>query len=126
MTLLSSLSVVASSPSEHRVRGIGMMRQKLLGRIDDQIALAKAEAAGHPSASTGAHPTQPHDQRHQPAACPHRWQDVRDVRYALGPHVRSFSLRAYAHKGANKAWTRGGAASENENSCIYVCRGRLR
>ncbi len=48
MTLLSSLSVVASNPAEHRIRGIGMMRQKLLGRIDDQIALAKAEAAGQP------------------------------------------------------------------------------
>jgi hypothetical protein len=46
MTLISSLSLVASKPAELRVRGIGMMRQKLLDRIDDQIALAKASASG--------------------------------------------------------------------------------
>jgi hypothetical protein len=36
MTLLSSLSVVASNPAEHRIHGIGMMRQKLLGRIEER------------------------------------------------------------------------------------------
>lgn len=46
MALISTLSLVAANPAEQRVRGIGMMRQKLLDRIDDQIALAKASATG--------------------------------------------------------------------------------
>ncbi|MBS1984277.1 MAG: hypothetical protein JST16_08895 [Bdellovibrionales bacterium] len=46
MTILSSLTLVASKPAELRVRGIDMMRQKLLDRIDDQIALAKALETG--------------------------------------------------------------------------------
>ncbi|WP_426263977.1 DUF6641 family protein [Sphingomonas sp. PWP1-2] len=46
MTVLSSLTMVASDRAEMRVRGIVSMRQKLLDRIDDQIALAKASEAG--------------------------------------------------------------------------------
>lgn len=46
MTVLSSLTMVASDRAEMRVRGIVSMRQKLLDRIDDQIALAKATETG--------------------------------------------------------------------------------
>lgn len=46
MTLISSLTLVSSDPAALRVRGIVSMRQKLLDRIDDQIALAKAAEAG--------------------------------------------------------------------------------
>jgi hypothetical protein len=46
MSLMSSLNLVQSSPKAMRVRGIVAMRQKLVERINDQIALAKAIAAG--------------------------------------------------------------------------------
>lgn len=46
MALLSNLSFNAGDPKSVRVRGIVSMRQKLVDRIDDQIALAKAAEAG--------------------------------------------------------------------------------
>ncbi len=46
MTVLSSLTMVASDRAAMRVRGIGSMRQKLIDRIGDQIELAKASEAG--------------------------------------------------------------------------------
>lgn len=46
MTVLSSLTMVASDRAAMRVRGIGSMRQKLIDRIGDQIELAKAAEAG--------------------------------------------------------------------------------
>ena len=46
MTVLSSLTMVASDRTAMRVRGIGSMRQKLIDRIGDQIELAKACEAG--------------------------------------------------------------------------------
>lgn len=46
MTVLSSLTMVASDRAAMRVRGIGSMRQKLIDRIGDQIELAKATESG--------------------------------------------------------------------------------
>jgi hypothetical protein len=46
MSLISSLSFTTSDPASLRVRGIGSMRQKLLERIGDQLALAKATENG--------------------------------------------------------------------------------
>jgi hypothetical protein len=46
MTVLSSLTMVASDRAAMRVRGIGLMRQKLIDRIGDQIELAKASETG--------------------------------------------------------------------------------
>ena len=46
MTVLSSLTMVASDRAAMRVRGIGSMRQKLIDRIGDQIELAKAAETG--------------------------------------------------------------------------------
>jgi hypothetical protein len=46
MTVLSSLTMVASDRAAMRVRGIGSMRQKLIDRIGDQIELAKASETG--------------------------------------------------------------------------------
>ncbi|WP_061780913.1 DUF6641 family protein [Sphingomonas sanguinis] len=48
MTVLSSLTMVASDRAAMRVRGIESMRQKLIDRIGDQIELAKATEAGLP------------------------------------------------------------------------------
>jgi hypothetical protein len=46
MSVMSSLNFVQSNPKAMRVRGIVAMRQKLVDRIGDQIALAKAIEAG--------------------------------------------------------------------------------
>lgn len=46
MTVLSSLNIVQSDTASLRVRGIVSMRQKLLDRIADQIALAEAQGSG--------------------------------------------------------------------------------
>ncbi|WP_082463998.1 DUF6641 family protein [Sphingomonas sp. Leaf17] len=46
MTVLSSLTMVASDRAAMRVKGIGSMRQKLIDRIGDQIELAKAAETG--------------------------------------------------------------------------------
>lgn len=46
MSLLSSLNLVQSNATEMRTRGINTMRQKLIDRISDQIALAEATDAG--------------------------------------------------------------------------------
>jgi len=46
MTVLSSLTMVASDRAATRVRGIGSMRQKLIDRVGDQIELAKAAETG--------------------------------------------------------------------------------
>lgn len=46
MSLLASLECVQSSPKEVRTNQISMMRQKLIDRISDQIALAGALQAG--------------------------------------------------------------------------------
>ncbi len=46
MTMLSSLNIVQSSPAALRARGIGSMRQKLIDRLSDQIALAEALGNG--------------------------------------------------------------------------------
>lgn len=48
MTVLSSLTMVASDRAAMRVRGIESMRQKLIDRVGDQIELAKATEAGLP------------------------------------------------------------------------------
>jgi hypothetical protein len=44
MTVLSSLNIVQSDTASLRVRGIVSMRQKLLDRIADQIALAARQS----------------------------------------------------------------------------------
>jgi hypothetical protein len=46
MSLLSSLTIVQSDPKSQRFTGIAATRQKLIDRINDQIALAKAEVLG--------------------------------------------------------------------------------
>lgn len=46
MTLISSLTLVSANPASMRARGIGSMRQKLVERIEDQIALANAAESG--------------------------------------------------------------------------------
>src|SRR5262249_43973702 len=46
MSLMSSLNLVQSNPKTLRVRGVVAMRQKLVERIGDQIALAKAIESG--------------------------------------------------------------------------------
>ena len=46
MSLLSNLKVVQSSPKAIRMNGIANMRQKLIDRVSDQIALAKATETG--------------------------------------------------------------------------------
>ena len=46
MSLLSSLNLVQSNATEMRTRGINTMRQKLIDRLGDQIALAQAAEAG--------------------------------------------------------------------------------
>jgi hypothetical protein len=46
MTLLSSLTIVQANPASLRERGIVSMRQKLLDRLADQIALAEAVVSG--------------------------------------------------------------------------------
>src|SRR3546814_12354552 len=46
MSLLSSLTLVQSNATEMRTRGINTMRQKLIDRIGDQIALAQASETG--------------------------------------------------------------------------------
>ncbi len=46
MSLLSSLTLVQSNAAEMRTRGISTMRQKLIDRISDQIALVEAMASG--------------------------------------------------------------------------------
>lgn len=46
MAVLSSLNIVQSDTASLRVRGIVSMRQKLLDRIADQIALAEAQGSG--------------------------------------------------------------------------------
>lgn len=45
MSLIASLNVVRSGRKAVRLNGINAMRQKLIDRINDQIALAKALAA---------------------------------------------------------------------------------
>ncbi|NYI23147.1 hypothetical protein FHS93_002077, partial [Sphingobium francense] len=47
MSLLSSLTLVQSNATEMRTRGINTMRQKLIDRIGDQIALAQASETGN-------------------------------------------------------------------------------
>lgn len=46
MSLLSSLNLVQSNATEMRTRGISTMRQKLIDRISDQIALVEAMETG--------------------------------------------------------------------------------
>ena len=46
MSLLSSLNLVQSNATEMRTRGINTMRQKLIDRLGDQIALAQASESG--------------------------------------------------------------------------------
>lgn len=46
MALLSSLNLVQSNSADMRTRGINMMRQKLIDRISDQIALIEAMENG--------------------------------------------------------------------------------
>lgn len=46
MSLLSSLNLVQSNATEMRTRGINTMRQKLIDRVSDQIALAQASESG--------------------------------------------------------------------------------
>lgn len=46
MSLLSSLNLVQSNATEMRTRGINTMRQKLIDRVSDQIALAQAAESG--------------------------------------------------------------------------------
>jgi len=46
MSLLASLNIVSSNVTDLRTRGIITMRQKLIDRIGDQIALAQAIDAG--------------------------------------------------------------------------------
>ena len=46
MSLLSSLNLVQSNATEMRTRGINTMRQKLIDRLGDQIALAQAAEGG--------------------------------------------------------------------------------
>lgn len=46
MSLLSNLKIVQSSPKAIRMNGIANMRQKLIDRVSDQIALARATETG--------------------------------------------------------------------------------
>lgn len=46
MSLLSSLNIVQSNVTDLRTRGITTMRQKLIDRIEDQIALVQAMEDG--------------------------------------------------------------------------------
>ena len=46
MSLMASLNFVQSSPKNLRVHGIVAMRQKLIDRIGDQIALIQASESG--------------------------------------------------------------------------------
>ena len=46
MSLMASLNFVQSSPKNLRVHGIVAMRQKLIDRISDQIALIQASESG--------------------------------------------------------------------------------
>lgn len=46
MSLLASLNIVSSNVTDLRTRGINTMRQKLIDRISDQIALVEAMESG--------------------------------------------------------------------------------